>query len=146
MTTADVELSHLGICVADMDRSLRFYCEGLGFEVAEGYDLDDTAAPGMAEALEVDSPVVLRSQMITKGSQKIELLAYSEPAVVGAPSASRGQLGFTHLAFTVSDVEATAVALVECGGTRLAHTRASVGIEILFVADPDGSRIELMSF
>ena len=27
------------LCVADLDRSLRFYTEGLGFEVAEGYDV-----------------------------------------------------------------------------------------------------------
>ena len=24
--------SHLGICVSDLERSVRFYCEGLGFE------------------------------------------------------------------------------------------------------------------
>jgi catechol 2,3-dioxygenase-like lactoylglutathione lyase family enzyme len=145
MTLDDPAFSHLGICVADVDRSLRFYCEGLGFEAAEAYDLDDAMAPGLAEALEVESPVVLRSQMITKGPQKIELLGYGQPTVIGVPSASRGQLGLTHLAFTVADVEATAAALVEVGGTRLDHTKASVGIEILFVADPDGTRIELMS-
>ena len=27
-----LSFSHLGICVSDLDRSLRFYCEGLGFE------------------------------------------------------------------------------------------------------------------
>ena len=30
-----VSFSHLGICVSDLDASLRFYCDGLGFtEVA----------------------------------------------------------------------------------------------------------------
>ena len=37
--------SHIGICVSDLDRSLRFYCEGLGFEVAERYELDSETPP-----------------------------------------------------------------------------------------------------
>ena len=40
--TPAAAFSHVGICVADLERSLRFYCDGLGFEVAEGYDLTDT--------------------------------------------------------------------------------------------------------
>lgn len=136
--------SHLGICVADLDRSLRFYCEGLGFTVAEGYDLDDTLLPGLDRALEVATPVALRSQMITKGDLKIELLAYQSPAPTGTPSPSRGQLGLTHLSFHVDDVDATIATLVECGGVVLDTTRVSVGIELVFLTDPDGTRIELM--
>jgi len=145
MAPGDLAFSHLGICVSDLERSLRFYGEGLGFELAEAYDLDDTAMPGLAEALEVVSPVALRSQMITKGSLKIELLAYGSPEAEGSPSASRGQLGLTHLAFNVADCDAVARHLVACGGTLLENTRVSVGIQIQFVADPDGTRIELMS-
>ena len=29
--------SHFGICVSDLERSLRFYCEALGFEKAESH-------------------------------------------------------------------------------------------------------------
>jgi len=140
-----IRFSHVGICVTDLERSLRFYCEGLGFEPAEGYDLDDTMLPGLADALEVASPVVLRSQMITHGALKIELLAYSTPAVVGEPSSSRGQLGLTHLNFLVADVDAVAAQLVACGGTVLEHTDVTVGVRLLFLADPDGNRIELMA-
>src|SRR4051794_11451915 len=105
--------SHIGLCVSDLDRSLRFYCDGLGFERAEGYDLDDTSLPGLAEALEVPSPVAVRSQMITSGALKIELLAYSSVEPVGTPSASRAQLGFTHLSFVTTDIEAAVNRLVE---------------------------------
>ena len=31
-TTVTLSFSHLGICVSDLERSLRFYCDGLGFE------------------------------------------------------------------------------------------------------------------
>jgi glyoxylase I family protein len=141
----EAAFSHLGICVADIDKSLRFYCDGLGFELAEAYDLDDTAMPGLAETLEVEAPVTMRSQMITKGAVRVELLAYDTPPPHGTPSASRGQLGLTHLAWNVADVDAVAARLVACGGTILEHTAASVGVQLLFVADPDGTRIELIS-
>jgi glyoxylase I family protein len=136
--------SHVGLCVADLDRSLRFYCEGLGFEVAEGYDLDDSVVPGLDKSLEVPSPVTLRSQMITLDAMKIELLHYTSPGVDGVPSARRNQLGLTHLSFWVADVDKAAAALVACGGTILPDTRQAPGIELVFLADPDGVRVELM--
>jgi catechol 2,3-dioxygenase-like lactoylglutathione lyase family enzyme len=140
-----VRLSHLGLCVADMQRSLRFYCDGLGFTVAEGYDLDDGMLAGIDRALEVGRPVKLRSQMITNGELKIELLHFAAPVATGAPSSSRGQIGFTHLSFFVDDVDTVALHLSTLGGEVLATTRAQLGYEVVFVADPDGTRVELMA-
>ena len=136
--------SHVGLCVTDLDRSLRFYCEGLGFQVAEGFDLDDSMVPGIDKSLEVTGPVVLRSQMITLEGMKIELLHYTSPAVEGTPSSRRNLLGLTHLSFWVDDVDQAAAALVHCGGTILPDTRQAPGIELVFLADPDGVRVELM--
>jgi len=137
-------LSHLGLCVADLDRSMRFYCGGLGFTEAEGYDLDDTMLPGLDLALEVPGPLALRSQMITLGPYRLELLAYRTPTPSGAPSVSRGTLGLTHLSFLVDDVDATIERLVDHGGTLLEATRQTLGIDLVFLADPDGTRVELL--
>ncbi len=139
-----IQPSHLGLCVTDLDRSLRFYCEGLGFTASKGFELDDTTIPDLARGLELESPVMVTSQFIRLGDMKIELLHYSSPQPVGAPSTNRAQLGFTHLSFHVDDVDVTAARLVEFGGTIVPDTRANVGVEIVFIADPDGSRIELM--
>lgn len=143
--TESIRPSHAGICVSDLDRSLRFWCDGLGFERAEGYDLDSDALPGLAASLEVPGRAVLRSQMIQLGALRLELLAWREPAVAGTPSTSRAQLGLTHLSFWVDDVDAVAARLVEHGGTRLDETRSSPGIDLVFLADPDGVRVELMA-
>ena len=40
-----VSFSHLGICVSDLDRSLRFYCEGLGFEPVVAHQIGDQIQP-----------------------------------------------------------------------------------------------------
>lgn len=136
---------HIGLCVSSVERSLRFYCEGLGFERAERYVLDESMFDGLSRALEVDAPVKLRSQMITRGAWKLELLGFAQPQAVGEPSAARNVLGFTHLSLDVDDVDSVAARLVELGGTILEPTRARLGFDVLFVADPDGTRVELMA-
>ena len=136
--------SHVGICVADLERSLRFYVEGLGFTATDRYDLDSGALPGLERSLEVPGPVQLSSQMVVHGALKLELLHYPDGSASGVPSTSRGHLGLTHLCFTVEDQESVAARLVACGGQVLEHTRSNVGVSILFLADPDGTRIELL--
>lgn len=136
--------SHLGICVTDLARSLRFWCDGLGFERAECYELDSDQVPGMDQALEVDERVVVTSQFVRTPSLAIELLAYTTPPPSGRPSHSRGLVGLTHLSFHVDDLDAAVAHLVACGGTVIERTRQSVGVELVFLADPDGVRVELL--
>lgn len=141
----DYRPSHFGICVRDLDRSLRFFCDGLGFEKAEGYALDSVAAEGLDRSLEVAGPVRIMSQFIQNDTMKIELLHFIEPGVTGTPSATRNQVGMTHLSFYVDDLDAATKHLVECGATLVEGTRANPGIDLLFLADPDGVRVELMA-
>jgi catechol 2,3-dioxygenase-like lactoylglutathione lyase family enzyme len=134
-------VSHIGICVSDLERSLRFYCDGLGFSIGEAHAIGNE----FADALEVPGQVDLTSQFIRIEGLSIELLRYRSPGAQGHPSESRNQLGLTHLSFVVADLDASVNRLVECGGTLLGATRTKQeGIELLFVSDPDGVRVELM--
>lgn len=142
---ADFRPSHFGLCVSDLDRSLRFYVDGLGFEAGEGYDLDSDAAPGLDRSLEVPGRVRIRSQFVRNDAMAIELLHFAEPGVVGDPSSARNRRGLTHLSFWVDDIDSAAAHLVAHGATVLPDTRSSVGVEILFLSDPDGVRVELMA-
>jgi glyoxylase I family protein len=141
----DYRPSHVGLCVRDLARSLRFFCDGLGFEQAEAFELDSTAAEGLERSLEVPGPARIVSQFVQNDTMKIELLHFVEPGVGGTPSAARNQLGLTHLSFYVDDLAAATRHLVECGATVIEETRASPGIDLLFLADPDGVRVELMA-
>lgn len=82
--------------------------------------------------------------MITNGALRIELLHYTSPGVDGTPSVRRNQRGLTHVSFWVHDVDAVAARLVEHGGTLLPDTRQSPGVDLVFLADPDGTRVELL--
>jgi catechol 2,3-dioxygenase-like lactoylglutathione lyase family enzyme len=63
----------------------------------------------------------------------------------GSASEHRNQLGLTHLSFYVDDVDTAARRLTQYGGTVLDETRSHLGIEVVFLADPDGVRVELMA-
>ena len=133
--------SHFGLCVRDVALSLRFYCDGLGFSAAERFEICDE----FGAALEVDGRVECVSQFIRKDALAIELLAYRSPGAIGAASARRNQLGLTHLSLYVDDVAAAAKHLVACGGKLLPATHTeNAAIELMFLEDPDGVRIELM--
>jgi catechol 2,3-dioxygenase-like lactoylglutathione lyase family enzyme len=137
--------SHFGICVSDLEQSVRFYCEGLGFEKAESHDI------GQEFARLMDFPdVVLTSQFIRKGETAIELLAFSEPAPFGdRERRAVNQLGLTHLSFRVGDLEATAAKVVELGGAIVESSRTTIdlgeaALKFVYCTDPDGVRVELM--
>src|SRR3954451_3840388 len=104
--------SHIGLCVRNLERSLLFYCDGLGFERAESYPIEDT----FAGSLEVGGVIALTSQMIRRGDVTIELLGWELPEPAGTPSTSRQQVGFTHLSFYVEDLAATTDRLQRLGG------------------------------
>lgn len=133
--------SHIGLCVSDLGRSLRFYVEGLGFEEFARFELERAIA-------EMNPPVKLTSLFIQKGGLRVELLYFSTPGVVGLPSTRRNQLGMTHFSFIVDDIDAAAADLVRYGGTIVAGTRSGQqdpeAVQIIFLADPDGTRVELM--
>jgi lactoylglutathione lyase len=141
MASPSYVFSHVGICVTDLQQSLRFYCDGLGFEKGEAFPIDST----FAAALEVPGDVTLTSQFIRREGLAVELLHFTSPDPIGSPSEHRNQLGLTHLSFYVDDVDATVAALVAVGGTLLESTRTTVeGVDLVFLRDPDGVRVELM--
>jgi catechol 2,3-dioxygenase-like lactoylglutathione lyase family enzyme len=137
--------SHLGICVSDLERSRRFYREGLGFDEVGAHRVGREFATLMElPGVDVDSV------MLARDGVTVELLGYRAPGHVGEPvRRPMNQLGLTHLSFRVEDVDAAASAVERAGGVVIGVTRttldtASVTLDFLYCTDPDGTRIELM--
>jgi glyoxylase I family protein len=147
MTASALTFSHLGICVSDLERSLRFYCQGLGFEPVEAY----TVGTEFGRLMEIEGSIVLQSSFITRDGVRLELLCFDQPGFQGrAARRPMNQLGLTHLSVRVADVDAAAARIRELGGTVLDHTRTRLdnpegsSSDFVYCTDPDGVRIELM--
>lgn len=135
------QTSHIGLCVSSLDQARRFYVDGLGFEDFARFEIDRPLA-------EMDDACDLTSCFVQKDGLRVELLYFRKPNPTGTPSSRRTQLGLTHLSFVVADVDAAAAELVAFGGTIIHGTRSGNDdpdvVQIVFLADPDGNRIELM--
>ena len=137
-----VAISHVGLCVADLDRSRRFYGEGLGFQEIARFEVGSDFAPVM----EIDGPLALTSVFLRRDGVSIELLGFAEPTAQGDEARRpMNRLGLTHFSLLVEDVDAVAERLRALGGTVLGPTRlATANGEFIYCLDPDGIRVELM--
>jgi len=139
-------VSHVGICVADPERALRFYRDGLGFTPTHAFDVGPEFGPLMGLAGEL----ALSSQFLRRDGVSIELLYFAAPGQDGDGTPRPvNRLGFTHLSIRVADVDAAAARVAQTGGTVLAETRTTLGdgpgrTDFVYCTDPDGTRVELM--
>jgi lactoylglutathione lyase len=140
-----ISLSHVGICVSDLERSVRFYCGALGFEPAFSHHV----GAEFAALMEVEG-VDLDSRMLVRDGVTIELLGFLAPGVIGdGERRPMNQLGITHFSLRVDDVDQVASTIEEMGGTVVHSSRTpfdggGVRLDFLYCTDPDGVRIELM--
>jgi catechol 2,3-dioxygenase-like lactoylglutathione lyase family enzyme len=142
---ADIRVSHVALAVSDLEASTRFYSEGLGFEQGATWQSGDE----VAAVSEVSPPVRMTSRFLTKDGFRLELMGWKVPAVHGSPAQTRNQRGLTHLSFEVDDIAATEARLLGLGGKHLPEARVHFDREhaaftLVFLTDPDGTRIELL--
>lgn len=138
-------MMHIGICVADLERSIRFYRDGLDFKEAGGLAIDGEPT---ATLLGLPSDTHLDAVYLDREGFRIELLAYPRTGTVGeAKARPMNQLGLTHFAFRVTDLDAAIAAIEAHGGAVVPGTRIfneEYGSDLCYVTDPDGTRLELV--
>ncbi len=118
-------LAHVCFTVRDLDRSLAFYCDGLGFSKAFDFVRESGERYGA---------------YISAGPRVfIELFAGEHAASAESPS-------FRHICLEVDDIEST---VAELHGKGIAVGNISLGLDNTYQAwltDPDGNRIELHAY
>lgn len=141
--------SHIGIGVSDIDRSVRFYRDVFGFVQLYALDFNKNEV-----AATMEQEGAFRSAMLLRDDIRIELLQWKDVPVTGSGERkAMTELGFTHLSFRVDDIDELSVAVRVAGGAVHDHTLTVLGVDggesspsrLLYVTDPDGTRIELMS-
>jgi catechol 2,3-dioxygenase-like lactoylglutathione lyase family enzyme len=136
--------SHIGICVSDWRRSLRFYQDVLGFRALHELEVSGGPASRLLQLEQVE----LRAVYLEREGLRIELLHYEQPGPIsGGTPRPMNQLGLTHLSLRVDDLDEALRELREAGveirgGTRIELPAART--KAVFISDPDGTLIELV--
>jgi catechol 2,3-dioxygenase-like lactoylglutathione lyase family enzyme len=141
----------VGLTVADVDRSVRFFTDVLAFEPVS--DLEVTGETW--ERLQGIFPVRMRVVRLRLGDEVLELTQYLAPR--GRPIAADARSddrAFQHVAIVVSDMDrayarlrAHRVEHVSSGPQRLPDWNpAAGGIEAFYFRDPDEHALELLRF
>ncbi len=139
-----LRMSHIGICVSDWKRSLRFYQDVLGFRYVHELEVKGEPSDTLLQLNHVD----LRAVYLEREGVRIELLHYASPGHIGdATPRELNRLGLTHLSLRVDDLDAMLAELREAGVNVLSHTQIEIPeaeVRAVFITDPDGTLIELV--
>lgn len=144
-------VSHIAVCVADLERSLHFYRDLLGLRVRLHTTQDMARRPG-AESAEMyqrprQSRTVANVYFDDPDTTEPFLVLTSHPGdqVEGEPI-KLDQIGISHISFGVEDVRAYADELVGKGvplaGTLDDFTDDHGVMRTFFVYDPDGILVQ----
>lgn len=140
--TPPVLFRHIGLCTSQLERSVRFYTEALGFSLKHA--VDDIGAP-FDTLLELPGSKCSIRQ-VQLGDVTVELLGFSGVATEGSGERRpMNHLGLTHLTLAVDDLDQVLERVEQFGGRIHPETRVESHFgPIVFCSDPDGVRIELM--
>jgi catechol 2,3-dioxygenase-like lactoylglutathione lyase family enzyme len=139
MSSHRTTFNHVGLCVADRDRSRRFYEGLLGFQFWWELDAPDE---GSGQLLQLEQPVGLHATYLVRDGLVLELLDYSERAVHAGEERVMDQVGLAHISFSVSDLNGVLQKVAEFGGAVVDGT---VSEQSAMIQDPDGQLLELLS-
>lgn len=140
-----IAADHTGFTVANLERSLLFWRDVLGFELShQAHQTGELASEITGVPGAEISIAVLKAP-----GHKIELLEYHAP-----PDRKRADLrpcdvGSVHVALTVENLDAV-LSMIAASGWKAAgepqilKTGPNAGRRVVYVRDPDGTTIELM--
>jgi catechol 2,3-dioxygenase-like lactoylglutathione lyase family enzyme len=139
-------VDHTGITVSNLEKSLAFWREVLGFELSHtAHQIGELAREitGVADA-EIKL-AVLRSP----GGHKIELLEYLAPPDRKRVDLRPCDIGHVHVALLVDDLDdvlerIAASGWKAAGKPQTLQSGPNAGKRVVYVRDPDGTTVELM--
>ncbi len=134
--------SHVTIRVSDLERSIPFYRDVLGLEQVfdvklAGGGLDEvTGGSGMAGRMV--------GFLVPGNGVMVELICFANRELRRDDAGNR--LGYGNLSLGVDDLDAAYQSLLDLGVKPDQRPVEVGGVRMFFVADPDGTRIEIIDF
>ena len=138
-----LNIRHTGLVVHDLQRSIKFY-EELGLkiwrhEIESGVYIDKVVG--------ISGVKIEWAKMRCPDGSLLELLQYhSHPDDKPPLDTPANQLGCSHIAFTVDDIENLCVQIIRLGGSLVNQPSLSTNglVKVAYCHDPDGVLIEVV--
>jgi len=136
-------ISFVAMHVTDIEKSRRFYCEGLGFREISHLVVNGKSPTAVELGLEE-----LRTEgvFIERDGMRLQLQHQNRPEHVSLPEV-RQQLGLSHFGIRVEDLD-EALERVKAFGGQVPeghrHQNEQYQSDVARVLDPDGVRIEVL--
>jgi len=136
-------IRHIGIVVEDIERSLTFYRDLLGLKIER--DMLERSAY-IDKILGLNNVSVRTVKLSAGDGTLIELLCYCNPSVREKSKTKINDIGCTHVAFTVNDIEKEYRRLIKKGVIfKSLPCKSPDGYaKVAFCRNPDGTFIELV--
>lgn len=140
-----IAADHTGITVTNLERSLAFWRDVLGFELSHRPHQTGKLASEITGV-----PGAEISIAVLKGyGHKIELLQYLAPADCKHVDLRPCDVGSVHVAFIVDDLDAVLSTIAASGWKAAGKPQTlkagpNAGKRVVYVRDPDGTTIEFM--
>jgi len=141
-----IAADHTGITVSNLERSLGFWRDVLGFELSHRAHQKGE----MAEQITGVRGAELLLAVLKTPGHKIELLEYRAPADRKQQVDLRPcDVGSVHVAFVVDNLDAVLERIAESGWKAAGKPQTltvgpNAGRRVVYVRDPDGTTIEFM--
>ncbi len=141
----------LGMVVSDLQKSLDFYTQAIGFQQVEGFAVpgDVLGAAGLTD----NQPLKVHVLVLGDGEQATKLKLMQVPGVQTKAADNafiHSQFGFRYLTIFVQDTTAAMERLAKNGVKPLAKGPVELpeslakGVFLTVVKDPDGNLVELV--
>jgi catechol 2,3-dioxygenase-like lactoylglutathione lyase family enzyme len=141
-----IATDHTGITVSNLERSLEFWQNVLGFEFSHRAHQTSEMA---SEITGVAGAEIKLAVVKAPGGHKIELLEYLAPADRKKVDVRPCDVGSVHVAFTIDNLD-TVLNTIAASGWKAAGKPQTLtvgpnaGKRVAYVRDPDGTTIEFM--
>jgi len=136
-------IRHIGIVVSNIDKSLHFYRDLLGLKIVK--DMNESGA-FIDNISDLKGVQVRTVKMAADDGNLIELLCYSSHPDSPDRKKLINQIGCSHVAFTVENLDEEYDKLTKAGIQFNAPPQHSPDgyAKVTFCKDPDGSHVELV--
>lgn len=137
--------NHTSFTISDMDRSLGFFCDVLGFELLNRGRRD----PDFIERVVAIPGADIEVAYIQAPGHRLELIQYHGPDSRRQVESRPCDSGFAHVAFDVDDIDAAIAASKGAGVMPLGPPQdldrgPNKGGRVVYTRDPDGITIEFI--